>query len=299
MIKKIIKRNILFILVSVTLFYTATYRTFEFWNGMSALRVEFYEEALAKCEQGEITIKGVCQNVIYVNETYDTFLPDAITAFHIVVTTTEFSIFQLSYPLFIILISVFAISKEYKSIYPKMYLQRGKYKDYLISVFKRSYKYVLIYPVMYLYVFFICYIMSGHFDYQLSIDIGYEIVSKNAVTYLLCFFSNIILQNSIYISLGLIYVKKFSNSILASIVGYLTFLGIEVFNEGVLDYLILYKQFNLNFPQYVNIMDVVDLSDRNVVFSGVLVLYSLILFIIMLLSYKNKEKFIMNLEKNK
>lgn len=296
---KIIKRNVLFILVIIALFYIATYRTFEYWNGQVALKINFFEKAKGMCERGEIQIAETCPIVKHVTDTYVVFVPDVITAFHTVVTTTEFSTIQVIYPIFLIFISILSISKEYKSLYPKMYLQRGKYKDYLKSVFKRTYKYVLIYPIMYLYVFIICLFMSGHFNYQLTVDIGYELVSKRPILYLMFFFSNIILQNSIHISLGLIYVKKFSNVVLASIVGYLTFLGIEIFNEGVLDYLILFKTFKMKVPQYVNILDVVDLSDRNYIFLLVLLLYSLILFIIMLISYKNKEKFIIKLEQNK
>lgn len=299
-----IKKNIFFIIIVVMLFSYASYIAWQFYGQTVAMQVAFIPDANERCEKGTFYNKNTCEGVAYLLRTYDRFVPDALTSFNHIVNYYDLRSVQTIFPIFLMLMCVFKIAKEYKSIYPKMYLQRNTYRNYIKSLFKRTYKYILIYPALILYIFILCCLISRNFNFQLSADLGYELVSvgfqKNVIMYLIFLFVDILLLNSIYISLALIYIKKFSNSILTAIVGYLTFLGIEIFNEGVIEILLFRKVFNINADLYFNMLNITDVEGKNIlIYTFILLLYSLIIFIIMLLSYKNKEKLIMNLEKNK
>ena len=139
-----------------------------------------------------------------------------------------------------------------------------------------------------------------------SYAIFYEtcIWDSNIINYpfifLLLYLINIILYSISFINISLIVARKQHNYIKAIILSYIVYVGIELFFELIVNELILKIVFKAQFGYLFNIMNLFTFNTDYGVFN--LLLFSFIFcvftFIILILKYKNKEKLIIDCEKN-
>lgn len=251
-----------------------------------------------ECKSGANLPKEICEEYEYYLNKYDDKKPDAFTGFYnsVLIDIRLCDIFAL----LICFTSIYFISKEFKGKTLYTYLQRNDYKSYIKRIFKRAYKYILYYIPVFLVIFLICVCLSGNFDINLALDVGFftwpEIYRENAIINTVLFLLNYVLLNSILISLALMCVRKFINPIISTLAAYLSYVvlcaGSEIIGYGI------YKIFDLDIIKYLNIMNApynVDLVMWK--YSLFLFFIAGILFLITWLIYKNKEKMIISLEK--
>lgn len=229
---------------------------------------------------------------------------DAITLTCEVVEHYAYSILQIFSPLLVIVTLVFLVHKEYESGMFKNYLTRMSYKKYLKTIFKACLKSAMIIPLSLVILFIIsCFITSFNFDFQPSI-VGYSVYNRwkyeNFLLYgmLICVMQFFL--SFAYACLGLIACKKNKNGVVATVMGYLLFLILDlVIYIGIYVYLInkllgikeLTDYFSLSGYWFFN-------GDYNY-FLLVLIpfLTMVIVFIITYLVYRRKEVMIIESEK--
>lgn len=298
------KKNILLILLILSIFTFLNIEIYRFYGETVKLRSDSIPDINRMCSRGEILYEEACKNNKYIIDTYDRYVPDVITSFYHIVGLGLLAPLDFIFPLLLMFICIYNLSKENKSVFIKMRLQRQTFKSYIKDIFKKSYKYALILPLLLLYVFIVCLLISRHFNYQLSADLGYELLNigypKNMLIYVIVFFVNLGIHCSIYVSYALIYVKKLSNSIVSALASYITFIAVEVFIELILCSLILDDVFHVNAYLYLNYLNMFDLSDANLYICLFKTsLYALIIFFIVKRMYRDKDKYINDLEKSK
>ncbi len=200
--------------------------------------------------------------------------------------------------------TLFYLSKMSKSKYLINYLLRDNYKNYMKMYLKESYKYIWLLPIISILIIIPCFILYSK-DPTYSQMFGTSIWTSNIVSHPLLFIAlylfNIILYSFIFVNIALIVIRKCHNYFSAVLLSFLSYLGIELFFEVVINLFISQFMCNQNFGRIFNIMNLFTFSDQ---YGTVpLLLFTITIFIIssfgVYISYKNKEKFIIDCEKEK
>ena len=120
------------------------------------------------------------------------------------------------------------------------------------------------------------------------------------IFYIFTVLYRVLVAGMIYTNFSLIVARKNHNFYIANILSYLLFIGTEVVFEGLGDY-IFYEFFHIDsMVIYINMLNIFNLNLGN----GIIALYlplTIILIvtsIIVYLKYRNKEKLIIDCEKN-
>ncbi|MBR1416502.1 MAG: hypothetical protein IJ572_01625 [Bacilli bacterium] len=180
---------------------------------------------------------------------------------------------------------------------------RTSYHSFLKHFYINSFKYIWILPVIALIIMIpICFYTT--FDPSFANFYETSIWNSNIIKYpfifILLYLVNIILYSISFINISLIIARKQHNYIKAIILSYITYIGIELFFELIVNELILKIVFNVQFGYLLNIMNLFTFNTQYGVIN--LLLFSFIFcistFIILILKYKNKEKLIIDCEKN-
>ena len=183
-------------------------------------------------------------------------------------------------------------------------LTRENYKKFKRSFFKKAYLSSMILALSILIVFIITTIYCKGFSTNPLIgedSIGGEIkYSMSPIFYIFTVLYRVLVAGMIYTNFSLIVARKNHNFYIANILSYLLFIGTEVVFEGLGDY-IFYEFFHIDsMVIYINMLNIFNLNLGN----GIIALYlplTIILIvtsIIVYLKYRNKEKLIIDCEKN-
>lgn len=206
--------------------------------------------------------------------------------------------------LFPILIMVAVILDNYKDFKYKRFkeiFQRENYKKYKFRLFLRSYKYCAIYPLFILFIFILCYKLSGHFYYRgigdyFTYDISYL---KHFGVFLVIMILNGIFHTILWSNFSLISLRKNMNKYISMVYAIFIFSAFEVFNEIILQNIVCNKILKINGGAF-NLFDIF-LYEHNANMYFVIIvsfIYTLLSLIIVYIIYKNKEKLIIDSEKN-
>ncbi len=141
-------------------------------------------------------------------------------------------------------------------------------------------------------------------DPSYSLSNNYSIWRSNLifkpVLFVFLYLINITIYSLSYINISLIVLRKQQNIIKAIILSVLVFVGIEVFLEIVVNGLIFGLVFKSEVGNIFNIMNLL-IFNINYGVSKLLIFtisFFLLTFILVLILYKNKEKLIIDCEKN-
>ncbi len=180
---------------------------------------------------------------------------------------------------------------------------RESSKRFYYNYFKIAYKYVWLLPLFAFLVIIFC-------KYQTTFDPSYAInyhssnwtssLIYHPYLFIFLYLLNIFLYSCIFINIGLIVARKQHNYVTAIILSILTYIGIELFLEIFVNVIIFGIILKTDIGPLFNIMNLFTFSDVDG--TANLLLFTTAMFILtsvlVLLSYKNTEKLIIDCEKN-
>ncbi len=200
--------------------------------------------------------------------------------------------------------TLFCLSKIIRNKYLINYLLRDNYRNFMRFYLKKSYKYFWILPMVAILIIIPC-IMIFSSNPTYSQTFGTSIWTSNIVNhpciFIMLYLFNIILYSFIFINISLIIVRKCYNYFSSILLSFLSYLGIELFFEVVVNLLISQLLFHSTWGRLFNIMNLFTFSDQYGTIP--LITFTFVMFIVsslgVYISYKNKEKFIIDCEKGK
>ncbi len=230
---------------------------------------------------------------------------DAITLTCEIVENTIFNILQYFSPLLIAIMILGSVHSMFNSGMFENYLLKINYKKYLKNTYKLALKVSLITPIALFIIFFISSILTGfNFDYS-NIDVRLSVYNEwkydHFILYgcMICVIQYFI--SLLYSNLALYCCKKNKNMLVAIIMAFIMFLVVNIAIYVLLYSIILGNIFHLSgMSDYFNIAGYWFFDDiSNHVLLIVLISFILqaISFIVLFLSYKDKEKVILSYEK--
>ena len=171
-------------------------------------------------------------------------------------------------------------------------------KNNIINCYKKIW--IIMVPLIILFVF--SYLYSGHFNYTYIINSGgyYSFyVDANPIIFIILYILCIFLFFIFFTNLGLIVVRKNHNIIVVIIESFLLFIVVDIILELLLGVIISNILFN-GFSSRFNIVNILNIGYAQNVFEMLLLPISLVIisFILVIIIYKKKEKFIIDCEKN-
>lgn len=210
----------------------------------------------------------------------------------------------INYVLVILIVfpTMFYFCKLCKSKMAINILDRESYflflKNNIINCYKKIW--IIIVPLIILFV--LSYLYSGHFNYTYIINSGgyYSFyVDANPIIFIILYILCIFLFFMFFTNLGLIVVRKNHNIIVVIIESFLLFIVVDIILELLLGVIISNILFN-GFSSRFNIVNILNIGYAQNVFEMLLLPISLVIisFILVIIIYKKKEKFIIDCEKN-
>ncbi len=206
--------------------------------------------------------------------------------------------------LFVSMPSLFYVCKYLKNKQILNEITRNSYKKNIFKIIVQAYKPIFIVPIIILISFIICSFYTKNFDptYSLfySSAIWQESTMRNPSLFLLLYFLNTIIHSILYINIGLIIARTKHNYFVAVILSFLAFIGIEAFLEIAINGILFFSILNSEMGALFNIMNVFTFNDTYGIGSSMIVPLCLMIISCLLVyfRYKNKEKLIIDCEKN-
>lgn len=255
-----------------------------------------------KVVEGETNYE-VCQIILKEDNSYEKL--DIYDLGFGIINNYIFYGYNVFFFLFIIIAgSCLYVTKYLRSEILKNTNHRKSYGKIKKELFISSWKYAIIVPVMLLICYIIMYIYTN--TYIIS-DIDMEAnnlneynFGNNMLFYNLKDLYNALVLGLIYTNVTLLIARKEHNYILAVIKSFLAIIGIELFLEIVLNGLVLPVVFKFYDGGFLNIIDMSALQLSSgfypkIIFITVLMIIS---FVLVFISYKDKESLIIDCEKN-
>lgn len=255
-----------------------------------------------KVVEGETNYE-VCQIILKEDNSYEKL--DIYDLGFEIINNYIFYGYNVFFFLFIIIAgSCLYVTKYLRSEILKNTNHRKSYGKIKKELFISSWKYAIIVPVMLLICYIIMYIYTN--TYIIS-DIDMEAnnlneynFGNNMLFYNLKDLYNALVLGLIYTNVTLLIARKEHNYILAVIKSFLAIIGIELFLEIVLNGLVLPVVFKFYDGGFLNIIDMSALQLSSgfypkIIFITVLMIIS---FVLVFISYKDKESLIIDCEKN-
>ena len=202
---------------------------------------------------------------------------------------------------FIVVLTIaFYICSLFKNNYLKNYLTRDTYKSFKKKLGKYTLSNILIFPTILLIAFILCALLATSFDVNIPTEMGITTLN-NPILYIILHLFIIICYSITYTNIFLISARKNHNPIIALIVSFLLFMGAELFIETSLtkflsiiapgkNYTVLFSLINpFYFTFELGLVPTIIMR---------LILPTLT-SIIVYFCYRNKEKLLLDCEKNK
>ena len=295
-----IKENILNIIALAILIFSVAFTSIEYmkWQkGNMQLSIEFYEQY---CTLENPTISSdICQNIKLQSTNKFSF-------FYMLQSLINGSSKTFYSPLLAILLVV--ISTSYcatrylrnRSITNE--ITRIGYKNSLKRFFKKSYASALIIPILYIVMFLICIIYTGHFapnESELPNLLWSTSTVSNPIFFIVIYLLNIACLSIFYVNCVLCIVRKNHNFVIATIISVLFLIAVELSLEAIKGQ-ILAKIFNIQIGVTMSVINFHSISDEYGILASLTfsVFIMTISFVGVYFLYRNKEKLIIDCEKN-
>ena len=298
--KKILKNNWLLIIIFLALLSIFLFNTYKYLSNAHQLEKSSIE-ASEKCSKNNITeaMLEYCEEV----EKAPTYKIDFYSMFYSTYSQGyNFMIFIIF--LLITIPSIRIVCPFFKNNILKNTLTRQSYRKVIIKLFAKAYKSALLLPILTIVAFIICFISTGNFDFNNAIEGNFVSWSKDSMQspflFMFVYTFKIFIISIIYINICLIICKKNHNFVTATILSYLCFIAIEIFLELVGNTLIFTVILNSGFGIVLNILAIFSLFDYYGLAYSILIplIFFVITSVIVYFEYKNKEKMLIECEKN-
>lgn len=213
---------------------------------------------------------------------------------------------QLLAPLFVMVPAVLQFHKELSSGYIKNVVTRVEYKKYMKSKYLEALKSSLILPAFVIIMFLCCCVLAKGFAIGSGAEY-YGLTKSPDPKYLIClpqfmftYVFVLFLHSIVYANLGLLFCKKNSNVLVTIVLGYLSFIVLDIFMEVLVGNILLSILLNLrNLTDSLNLFNIWIYD--NVKSLWIVIGYSLVFVISTILlfikTYKNKESVLIEVEK--
>lgn len=298
--KRILKNNWLLIVVFLLLFLIFLFNTYEYLNNAHMLEKSSLEVS-EKCSKKNLTEDMIeyCKEVEkappYKIDFYSMFYSTYSQGYNFMI----FIIFLL-----ITISSIKVVCPFLKNNILKNALTRQSYRKVIMKLFAKAYKPALLLPILTIVAFIICFILTGNFDYNNAIQGNYVSWSASSIKspflFMIIYTVRIFIVSLIYINISLLVCKKNHNFAIATILSYLCFIAIEIFLEVVCNMLIFTVILKSGFGVVLNILAIFSLFDQYGLVYSILIplVFFIITAIFVYFEYKNKEKLMIECEKN-
>lgn len=203
--------------------------------------------------------------------------------------------------LFIIIPACYFITKYFRNRMIVYENNRRSYLKNLLNVFKKSYILSIFPSIILLIVFYFYYKYTGRlsvFEYEAN-SIFWSHIDK-PILFIFIYLINLILTNLIYINICILVSRKYHSYFISVILSFLLIIGLQLFLEIVVGGIICRTIFKTEIGILFNIMNAIPFNDYYGVAWPLVFSFSmnLIIIFIIYLVYKNKEKLIIDCEKN-
>lgn len=210
------------------------------------------------------------------------------------------SIIPFYIPIIIIFPFMYKLTKEFRNKYIKNYLQRKSYKDYIKRIIGIAYKELLFVPVLFLLVFIFSIFLSKfnldpYGEPNLYLSISKKLLTKD---YFIIFYAiNMLLQFAYYINTGLLVLSNNKNTIISIVKAFLIIYIMWFVNEIIIC-TNLSKIFNIDLLHF-SMLNIYKWSSITSIKAFTLynLSFFLISFILVIISYKNKDRIMQMIER--
>lgn len=296
--KRFLKNNILIIVIMVIvsiLLLNGGYKSLQEYKGY----VNADQQLIKECEKEGTNQKEWCEEAIKnkdVELDFYTVFADALT----------WQVQYIGYVAFLIVVipTMIKVCKKlkYKQIINSN--SRESYHSFLKKLLKTAYQYIWVLALLSL-IMMIPIMMNTSLNPEYAIIKSHGMWKSNIiyhpVLFVISYVINVTLYSMIFVHIALLVARKQQKTIPCIIISYVLYLAIEIFLETVVKVIIFQRIFHSEFGMIFNIINVFGMNDLYGV--GTLLLLNLcmvlISFALVYLAYKNKEKFVIQCEKNK
>ncbi len=210
------------------------------------------------------------------------------------------SIIPFYIPIIIIFPFMYKLTKEFRNKYIKNYLQRKSYKDYIKRIIGIAYKELFFVPVLFLLVFIFSIFLSKfnldpYGEPNLYLSISKRLLTKD---YFVLFYAlNMLFQFAYYINTGLLVLSNNKNTIISIVKAFLIIYIMWFVNE-IFICTNLSKIFNINLLHF-SMLNIYKWSSITSIKAFTLynLAFFLISFILVIISYKNKDRIMQMIER--
>lgn len=296
--KRFLKNNILIIVIMVIvsiIFLNGGYKSLQEYKGY----VNADQQLIKECEKEGTNQKEWCEEILKnkdVELDFYTVFADALT----------WQVQYIGYVAFLIVVipTMIKVCKKlkYKQIINSN--SRESYHSFLKKLLKTAYQYIWVLALLSL-------IMMIPIMMYTSLNPEYAIINSHGmwqsniiyhpVLFVISYLINVTLYSMIFIHIALLVARKQQKTIPCILFSYVLYLAIEIFLETVVKVIIFQRIFHSEFGMILNIINVFGMNDLYGVGTLLLVNLCMVLisFALVYLAYKNKEKFVIQCEKNK
>ena len=296
--KRFLKNNILIIVIMVIvsiIFLNGGYKSLQEYKGY----VNADQQLIKECEKEGTNPKEWCEEILKnkdVELDFYTVFADALT----------WQVQYIGYVAFLIVVipTMIKVCKKlkYKQIINSN--SRESYHSFLKKLLKTAYQYIWVLALLSL-IMMIPIMMNTSLNPEYAIIKSHGMWQSNIiyhpVLFVISYLINVTLYSMIFVHIALLVARKQQKTIPCIIISYVLYLAIEIFLETVVKVIIFQRIFHSEFGMIFNIINVFGMNDLYGV--GTLLLLNLcmvlISFALVYLVYKNKEKFVIQCEKNK
>ena len=296
--KRFLKNNILIIVIIVIvsiIFLNGGYKSLQEYKEY----VNADQQLVKECEKEGTNQKEWCEEAIKnkdVELDFYTVFADALT----------WQVQYIGYVAFLIVV-IPTMIKVCKKIKYKQIINsnsRESYHSFLKKLLKTAYQYIWVLALLSL-IMMIPIMMNTSLNPEYAIIKSHGMWQSNIiyhpVLFVISYVINVTLYSMIFVHIALLVVRKQQKAIPCILFSYVLYLAIEIFLETVVRLIIIRGIFHSELGMIFNIINVFGMNDLYGV--GTLLLLNLcmvlISFALVYLAYKNKEKFVIQCEKNK
>ncbi len=181
----------------------------------------------------------------------------------------------------------------------KNFLIRESYEKFKKKLFRKSYVPLLIFPLLLIFVFVVCYLYSDTFE--VVNEVWMSSTTQNVFLFIIAYILNILFYMATYIHIFLTVARKKHNPVTTVLISFLIVIAIELFLEIVVNNFFFINILNSGFGLQFNIINAFTFNDQYGMFTTLVfgLFWCLLSGIIMHVSYRNKEKFIIDCEKDR
>ncbi len=296
--KQFIKNNLISIILFLILLSIGLYSTSKYINWYNNYE-KIVEKNIQECKDSKIEEQIIsCKDIIELSN-------EKIKSDYFYMTNEimrDYSKITYILFLFISLPVLYEVCKIFKNKHLLYELTRENYSNFKNKIIRNSYIKSMILPLSILIIQIIILIYCNGFT--TSVYFKDSIMIDNIINpylYFITIIIRLIIISIIYTNIALIVVRKQHDFYIASILSYLLFIGIELILEFLIGVILFDNLFKMSSMElYINIINVFNLNLEK----GYMLLYLPIIIVLIITSiilyfeYRNKEKLIIDCEKN-